>query len=67
MEYERNSWGTDDRFTRPDGQTFTKHDGLGDIKISSNYKPTIETTDDGFNVDLYQAITKADPIDLGLE
>jgi len=27
MEYQRNSWGTDDRFVGPDGATFTKHDG----------------------------------------
>lgn len=27
MEYQRNGWGTDDRFTGPDGETFTKHDG----------------------------------------
>jgi len=27
MEYQRNSWGTDDRFIGPDGATFTKHDG----------------------------------------
>lgn len=28
MEYQRNSWGEDDRFTGPDGQEFTKHDGV---------------------------------------
>lgn len=28
MEYQRNQWGTDDRFTGPDGQVFTKHDGM---------------------------------------
>lgn len=27
MEYQRNQWGTDDRFLGPDGETFTKHDG----------------------------------------
>ena len=27
MEYQRNAWGTDDRFTGPDGERFTKHDG----------------------------------------
>lgn len=27
MEYQRNAWGTDDRFSGPDGQAFTKHDG----------------------------------------
>ena len=28
MEYQRNQWGTDDRFTGPDGQAFTKYDGM---------------------------------------
>ena len=28
MEYQRNQWGTDDRFTGPDGQEFTKNDGV---------------------------------------
>ena len=28
MEYQRNGYGTDDRFTGPDGSTFTKHDGI---------------------------------------
>ena len=27
MEYQRNGWGTDDRFTGPDGEQFTKDDG----------------------------------------
>lgn len=27
MEYQRNAWGTDDRFCCPDGEQFTKHDG----------------------------------------
>lgn len=27
MEYQRNAWGTDDRFKGPDGETFVKHDG----------------------------------------
>lgn len=27
MEYQRNAWGTDDRFTGPDGEDFTKFDG----------------------------------------
>jgi hypothetical protein len=26
MEYQRNSWGTDDRFKGPDGEPFIKHD-----------------------------------------
>ena len=52
MEYQRNDWGTDDRFTGPDGQQFTKNDGL----ISES-----------FNIDLYAQIKKADPIDLGLD
>jgi hypothetical protein len=29
MEYQRNAWGTDDRFSGPDGQSFTKYDGRG--------------------------------------
>jgi len=27
MEFQRNSWGTDDRFKGPDGSEFMKHDG----------------------------------------
>jgi hypothetical protein len=27
MEYQRNDWGSDDRFTEPDGAEFIKHDG----------------------------------------
>lgn len=27
MEYQRNAWGSDDRFKGPDGQAFMKHDG----------------------------------------
>ncbi len=27
MEFQSNEWGTDDRFTGPDDQPFTKHDG----------------------------------------
>ena len=27
MEYQRNGWGTDDRFTGPDEEAFTKGDG----------------------------------------
>ena len=52
MEYQRNSWGTDDRFTGPDDQTFNKDDGL-----------STET----FSMELYEQINKADPIDLGLD
>lgn len=26
MEYQRNDWGEDDRFIKPDGQPFIKHD-----------------------------------------
>jgi len=28
IEYQRNGWGTDDRFQGPDGETFTKNDGM---------------------------------------
>jgi len=52
MEYQRNSWGTDDRFTGPDDQVFTKDDGL---------------TQEVFSMEIYNQIKKADPIDLGLE
>jgi len=52
MEYQRNNWGTDDRFTGPDGQQFTKNDGL----ISNS-----------FSMKLYEQIKQADPIDLGLD
>jgi len=31
MEYQRNNWGTDDRFKGPDGSTFTKFDGADAI------------------------------------
>jgi hypothetical protein len=34
MEYQRNGWGTDDRFQGPDGKAFTKADG-----ISTPYPP----------------------------
>jgi hypothetical protein len=27
MEYQRNGWGSDDRFRAPDGERFEKHDG----------------------------------------
>ena len=27
MEYQRNNWGSDDRFTKPNGAEFVKHDG----------------------------------------
>ncbi len=27
MEFQRNSWGTDDRFQGPDGEDFAKDDG----------------------------------------
>ena len=33
MEYQRNQWGTDDRFGGPDGEAFTKHDGI-DLDLS---------------------------------
>lgn len=33
MEYQRNQWGADDRFIGPDGETFTKHDGI-DLDLS---------------------------------
>lgn len=29
LEYQRNGWGTDDRFRGPDGEGFIKHDGRG--------------------------------------
>ena len=29
IEYQRNSWGTDDRFLGPDSEVFTKDDGRG--------------------------------------
>jgi hypothetical protein len=32
MSYQRNGWGTDDRFTGPDGSAFTKHDGAGEVE-----------------------------------
>jgi hypothetical protein len=28
LEYQRNGWGSDDRFRGPDGNTFQKHDNL---------------------------------------
>ena len=28
MEYRRNGWGSDDRFTGPDAEPFQKHDGV---------------------------------------
>jgi len=46
MEYQRNNWGTDDRFKGPDGSTFTKFDGADAIDydfspqfyLGSNYQ-----------------------------
>tara|TARA_B100000965_G_scaffold172464_1_gene144100 strand:- start:642 stop:800 length:159 start_codon:yes stop_codon:yes gene_type:complete len=52
MEYQRNNWGTDDRFSGPDDQVFNKDDGL---------------TKDTFSMEIYNQIKQADPIDLGLE
>jgi hypothetical protein len=50
MEYQRNGWGTDDRFTGPDGQSFTKSDGL-----------TSEAFE--FNYDLYKEVLQCHPLD----
>jgi len=50
MEYQRNSWGTDDRFTGPDGQAFTKGDGLK----SESFE---------FDDELYKEILKSNPLD----
>ncbi len=50
MEYERNTWGTDDRFTGPDGEVFTKGDGLG----NDNFE---------FDYELYQEVLKCHPLD----
>ncbi len=50
MEYERNAWGTDDRFTGPDGEVFTKGDGLG----KDNFE---------FDYELYQEVLKCHPLD----
>ena len=52
MEYQRNRWGTDYRFTGPDAQVITKDDGL---------------SQEVFSMEIYNQIKKADPIDLGLE
>lgn len=32
MEYERNGWGTDDRFRGPDGSAFVKHDKAPEVE-----------------------------------
>ena len=34
MEYQRNQWGTDDRFTGPDDQEFVKADGIRDQVVN---------------------------------
>ena len=36
MEYQRNGWGTDDRFTGPDGTDFIKFDGF-DSHLSPDF------------------------------
>lgn len=54
MEYQRNKWGTDDRFTGPDGQNFTKHDGM---KMTSNSQ-IFE-----YDESLYKEVLKCHPLD----
>ena len=36
LEYQRNGWGSDDRFRGPDSQPFTKHDGRVAIKLQQD-------------------------------
>tara|TARA_B100000459_G_C8598552_1_gene211004 strand:+ start:10121 stop:10591 length:471 start_codon:yes stop_codon:yes gene_type:complete len=50
MEYQRNSWGVDDRFTGPDGQEFTKGDGLKSAPFDFDYE-------------LYKEVLKCHPRD----
>ena len=74
MEYQRNSWGTDDRFTGPDGQDFTKGDGLKSAEFEFNYETYQEVLkchplDDAqslkFSTDWKSS--EVDPINLGLD
>jgi hypothetical protein len=55
MEYQRNAWGTDDRFTGPDGKAFTKNDGISTSWCDANGCHTANLTlreiqgdDDGY-------------------
>jgi hypothetical protein len=49
MEYQRNGWGTDDRFRGPDAEKFIKHDGAGEdppreqVKAHYPTSPQMET------------------------
>jgi hypothetical protein len=36
MEYQRNGWGSDDRFRGPDGAAFTKHDGRAPLPLQQD-------------------------------
>jgi len=66
MEYQRNKWGTDDRFTGPDGETFTKNDGLKISTVTPEEAAEI-ITNEGRDMLMYEEIKKANPIDLGLD
>jgi hypothetical protein len=37
MEFQRNHWGTDDRFQGPDKEEFTKDDGRADSVLAAEY------------------------------
>lgn len=41
MEYQRNAWGTDDRFRGPDGVQFTKHDGRQESATAPRPQPAL--------------------------
>ena len=58
MEYQRNAWGTDDRFCGPDGEAFTKYDGRGQsacwvgsdgLQQCATAGPSIYDDDDGLD------------------
>jgi len=66
MEYQRNKWGTDDRFTGPDGEIFTKNDGLKISTVTPEEAAEI-ITNEGRDMLMYEEIKKANPIDLGLD
>lgn len=56
MEYQRNSWGTDDRIPVPDGEVFVKDD---ERKTHTSLSPICE-----FDYELYKEVLKCHPEDL---
>lgn len=47
MEYQRNRWGSDDRFKEPDNQPFQKDDGLSDQPTQLQDHRSVDVRCDG--------------------